>query len=497
MKWMGALLCLMLLAALGVSAQAETGAPKYVFLFIGDGMSYPQIQLAADYLGAIGEEGRAALPPGVRQRQWGDGDTVSPVRLSFMDFAVTGSAMTYDAGSFVPDSASTATAMATGTKTWSGWLGQDTDGGRLETIAEKLHAQLGWRIGIVTTMNLNHGTPAAFYAHQDSRNNYYEIGVELTQSGFEYFAGGEMRRVYGADKDQRSLYELAQEAGYKVTFSPEEAAAVTAQDGKVILSDVNLTDSGTMDFVLDRGRGEWSLADYVEKGIEVLEDGTGFFMMCEGGLIDWACHSNDAGTAIAETLAFADAVQVAVDFARAHPDETLILVTGDHETGGLTIGFAGTDYRTHLEVLARQRVSFQRFEERYAAVYRKEGAAFEEAMRDVEELFGLKTEGDKGDRLVLTAYELEQLREAYDLMLGGCDVEQFTQEQALRYGENNPFCVTVTRILANKAGLDFTTFAHTGLPVAVFAEGVGAERFGGYCDNTDIFRRLAALLGVE
>lgn len=487
-RWMGALLCL-LLAAMGMTARA--GEPRYVFLFIGDGMSYPQLQLAADYLGAIGGEGRAALPPGIRQQQWDD----DPARLSFMDFSVTGTAMTWDADGFVPDSASTGTAMATGTKTWSGWLGLDTWGERLESIAVKLRAQRGWRIGVVTAMNPNHATPAAFYAHQEYRSSYYEIGVELIQSGFDYIAGGKLREENGEDGDQRSLYALAQEAGYRVAFGSAEAEAVAAGGGRVILADAQLMDSGAMDYVLDREAGAWSLADYVEKGIEVLESAPGFFLLCEGGQIDTACHANDAATAIAETLAFADAVQVAIDFAAAHPDETLILVTGDHETGGLTIGYAGTEYQTHLELLARQRMSASRFAERYAARYIREGAAFEEAMRDVEALFGLKAGGDEGDRLVLTGCELEQLREAYELMLGGYDAQQRTQ--ALRYGGYNPFVVTVTRTLANKAGLDFTTFAHTGLPVAVFAEGAGAERFGGYYDNTQIYHRLAALLGVE
>jgi alkaline phosphatase len=110
-----------------------------------------------------------------------------------------------------------------------------------------------------------------------------------------------------------------------------------------------------MDYELDRAEGEWALADYVEKGIEVLDNDKGFFMMCEGGKIDWACHANDAGSTVSDTLALADAVEVAVDFAKKHPQDTLILVTGDHETGGLTIGYAGTDYDTYLTNLTSQR----------------------------------------------------------------------------------------------------------------------------------------------
>ena len=125
-----------------------------------------------------------------------------------------------------------------------------------------------------------------------------------------------------------------------------EADAIGTNTEKAILIDEDLADSDAMAYELDRTDDMWSLADYVAKGIEVLDNDTGFFMMCEGGKIDWACHANDAASSIHDTQALADAVQVAIDFAKEHPDETLILVTGDHETGGLTIGFAGTDYDT-------------------------------------------------------------------------------------------------------------------------------------------------------
>ncbi|MGN0990838.1 MAG: alkaline phosphatase, partial [Candidatus Ventricola sp.] len=224
---------------------------------------------------------------------------------------------------------------------------------------------------------------------------------------------------------------------------------------------------------------------------------TGFFMMCEGGKIDWACHANDAGATVSDTLALADAVQVAIDFAQEHPADTLILVTGDHETGGLTIGFAGTDYDTYLDTLTSQKISYAQFDEAYVAGYKENKTPFEEAMKDVEALFGLKMNGEKTDRLALTDYELERLRTAYALAMTDYDTENYTQEQYVLYGEYNPFSVTVTHILNNKAGVDFTSFSHTGLPVAVFAQGVGAEAFGSYYDNTEIYNRLAALLEVK
>ena len=458
-----------------------TKKPKYVFLFIGDGMGTAQIQSARFYNGTTENNG-----------------AVTEGELSFTSFPEVGSVTTYDSTSFCPDSASTATSIATGYKTYSGMINVDITGSTpYETIAEKLHSQKGWKVGIISSVNLNHATPAAFYAHQASRNNYYEIGEELVASGFEYFAGGGLKKVTGPDKDKTSLYDLAADAGYKVTYTQADAEAVTAADEKVILIDEHLADSDAMDYEMDRQDGEWALADYVAKGIEVLDNDTGFFMMCEGGKIDWACHANDAGATVTDTLALADAVQVAIDFAKEHADETLILVTGDHETGGLTIGFAGTDYDTYLDSLANQTISYAQFDEQYVAAYKENGTSFEDAMKDVEKLFGLKLSGEETDRLVLTDYEVQRLRAAYDLAMSDTSSDDYTQEQYVLYGTYNPFSVTVTHILNNKSGVDFTSYSHTGLPVAVFADGNGADAFTGYYDNTEIYQKMASLVGVQ
>ena len=476
------------------AVSAET--PKYVFLFIGDGMSYPQFQAAADYLGAVADDDYEQALPSVSYADRNGAVLDGPQSLCFMDFEAAGSAVTYDACSFAPDSASTATSIATGEKTYSGMINVDTTGQKaFETIAEKLHEQKGWEIGIISSVNLNHATPAAFYAHQSSRNNYYEIGMELVASDFEYFAGGGLLKPTG-DGTQTSLYDLAEKAGYQVADTQSEAAAIDADDEKVLIIDEHLADSDAMSYEMDRKDGEWALADYVAKGIEVLDNDNGFFMMCEGGKIDWACHANDAGATVTDTLALADAVQVAVDFAKAHPTETLILVTGDHETGGLSIGYAGTDYDTYLDNLTNQKISYAQFDEQYVANYKANKTPFETAMADVEKLFGLKMTGAQDDRLVLTDYEIERLRTAYELAMSDEEVE-YTQEQYVLYGTYNPFSVTVTHILNNKSGIDFTSYSHTGLPVAVFADGIGAQSFNGYYDNTDIFNKLADLLDVE
>lgn len=492
--------------------EAENTVPKYIFLFIGDGMSYPQIQLTNYYQNAASGNDSVTVD--------GEEKTVlkSGNSLAMMNLEVTGSAQTYDSTSFAPDSASTATSIATGHKTWSGSINVSEDFSKeYETIAEKLKAQKNYKIGILSSVNLNHATPAAFYAHQASRNSYYEIGLELIDSGFDYFAGGGLKKTTGSDGDQTDLYELAAEAGYKVVKTQAEAEALTAEDGKAIVIDEHLADSDAMAYEVDRSADEWALADYVEKGIEVLENDNGFFMMVEGGKIDWACHANDAVSTISDTIALDNAVAKAVEFYEKHPDETLILVTGDHETGGLTIGYAGTDYDTFLTNFDNQKISYAKFDSDYVAAYKENQTDFDTVMKDVTELFGLtaptdesaeKTEQkDSADlhpesedtgALEMTAYEYGLLKAAYDETMSRTGEEsEFSQEEYVLYGSYEPLTVTITHILNNKSGINFGSYAHTGLPVEVLVSGVGAEKFEGYYDNTEIYQKLAELTGVE
>lgn len=501
-------------AAVRTETEEETKTPKYVFLFIGDGMSYPQIQLTNYFVSASqGENGGSVTVDGEEKNILS-----SKNQLTMMSFPVAGSAQTYDSTSFAPDSASTATSIATGKKTWSGSINVSEDfSEKYETIAEKLKKQKDYKIGILSSVNLNHATPAAFYAHQQSRNSYYEIGLELIDSNFDYFAGGGLKQTTGSEEDQEDLYALAEKAGYKVVKTQAEAEALTAEDGKAIVIDEHLADSDAMAYELDRQENEWSLADYVEKGIEVLDNDNGFFMMVEGGKIDWACHANDAASTIADTVALDDAVEKAVEFYQEHPDETLILVTGDHETGGLTIGFAGTDYDTFLKNFENQKISYAKFDSDYVAAYKENKTDFDTVMQDVTELFGLAApqdeaadatqqkdsadlhpESENDGALEMTPYEYEQLKAAYETTMSRTgDEEEFGQEEYVKYGSYEPLTVTITHILNNKSGINFGSYAHTGLPVEVLVKGTGAENFDGYYDNTDIYNRMAELVGVE
>ena len=467
--------------------EAEVKGPKYIFLFIGDGMSHVQYQVAANYLGAKDEP----MPEILKGSKY----------LNFMNFEVAGTADTYDSTSFCPDSASTATSIASGKKTHSGTLNMDEEKQeKFETIAEKLHKQLGYKIGIVSSVNLNHATPAAFYAHQASRNSYYEIGLELIESGFEYFAGGELKRLTGDDKDKESLHDLIKKAGYTLATTKEEAEAINAESGKVVIIEENLADSDAMPYEIDRTEDMLSLADYTKKGLEVVNaDDSPFFMMVEGGKIDWACHANDAATVIHDTIAMADAVQVALDFYAEHPEETLILVTGDHETGGLSIGYAGTNYDTYLHLIDAQTTSHTKFDADVLPGILEQEASFEDILAIIEENFGLKAEGEEDDKFVLTEWERSRLEAAFakTLELVKDEEAQLNEEEYVLYGGYTPLTVTLTHIVNNKCGIDFTSYSHTGVPVAVFAQGAGADLFRGYYENTDIFNKLVELTDVE
>ena len=454
-----------------IRAYTENASPKYVFMFIGDGMSSPQTNSAQVFNGR-NQSGLVELQ-----------------ELTFTQFPVVGLQYTQDSTSFCPDSASTATSLSSGYKTHSGVIGMGVD--RVTpgtTIAEMLHDK-GWKIGIVSTVTINHATPAAFYAHIASRNDYYDIGLQMADSGFEYFAGGSVNK---ADDGEKSIYEVLEDKGYLVTNDKDTILSLNADSGKVYAYSPVLQDDGAMPYDIDAPADSLRLKDFVKKGIDVLYNETGFFMMVEGGKIDWAGHANDAVANMSDTLALDEAVEVALDFAKAHPDETLIIVTGDHETGGMTIGYAATGYNTAFDILRNQKCSYIQFDS-YVEEAKADGSfTFDDMMAMVEEYFGLVAPGETAvnEALVMNDYEYAKLQKAYaDDQSGNVD----GYEESLLYGGYSPISVTLTHILNNKAGIGWTSYAHTGLPVPVYAYGEGAELFVGAYDNTEVAHKLMDL----
>lgn len=295
--------------------------PKYVFYFIGDGMGFNHVSLAEYYNGYLN-------------------GNFGPLPISFSEFPVLGMATTFSATNLITDSAAGGTALATGEKTKNGAIGVNADCSQsLESIAYKIHDE-GYKVGISSTVGLNHATPAAFYGHNCSRSNYYDIALEIGSSGFEFFGGGGIIDYKGKDNSEKSIYKIIKKEGYDVIFGLDKWNKRCPKSEKVFFTHDNDPKVNSFPYAIDQKEGDMTHADIVSAGIEFLyNEEKGFFFMSEGGRIDWSSHANDAKTTALEVLNFAEAIEVALNFYREHPEETLIVVTADHETGGLALGY--------------------------------------------------------------------------------------------------------------------------------------------------------------
>lgn len=467
------------LFAADVSTYKVSKPAKYVFLFVGDGMSMTQINSAEIYANSVASK------------------DIAIKKLGFTQFPVSGLTTTYEAGSFITDSASAGTAISTGNKTLSGVINMGPDKTTKYKIITEYMKEAGMKIGIVTSVSLDHATPAAFYAKVPSRSDYYGIATQLASSGFDYFGGGGFAQPTGKNKDQKSIVDVLSGAGYRYVNSKADFAALKPGAGKVVAVNATLQDSSALPYELDRAADDLSLADYTRKGIELLSDGkNGFFMMVEGGKIDWACHANDAGASIGDTLAFDRAIAEAVAFAEKHPKETLIIVTGDHETGGMTLGFAGTKYATFFDKVSLQKMSYVAFVDKIVTPYvaskvaDKASAKLADLVPAIKDAFGL-------DFATLTPYQKEQLEFAFQRTMKNESVRSIQEDQYLLYGGYDPLTVKITQIMNQNAGIGWTSYSHTGVPVPTFAMGVNQELFSGYYDNTDLFRMMAAAMKLQ
>ncbi len=455
--------------------------PKYVFMFIGDGMSSVQTN-AAQILNGNNKVGEVALNP-----------------LGFTQFESVGLTSVHDSTSFAPDSASTATSLSSGYKTHSGVIGLYPDKEEAGVSIAEMARDAGMKVGVVSSVQLNHATPAAYYAHEQSRNNYYEIALQMAESDFDYFGGGGLISPTGKEEDQTHIYEILQENGYTLVNSNDEILALDENSGKVYAMDPTIEESDPMLYAMDMTEDQLGLDDFVQKGIDVLDSEEGFFMAVESGKIDWAGHANDAMANIGDVLAFDEAIQVAVDFANEHPDETLIVVTGDHETGGMSIGHATTGYDTAFQLLNEQTMSYEAFDALFEEmVTENEALTFDEVFTMVTENFGLLAPSEEADNpLVLTPYEYEKLQDAFEVAMTAKEERESSQEHDLLYGGYNPFTVTLTHTLNNKAGIGWTTYSHTGVPIPLYATGAGSEIFNGSYDNTEVFHKLAEVMELN
>lgn len=456
--------------------------PKYIFFFIGDGMASPQVNLTE----------AALADPDFRLA---DG-AITLGAMNLQQFPVAGMATTHAEDRYITGSAAAATALATGHKTTIGTISKNADRTQnLKTMAQ-MAKEKGMKVGIVSSVSIDHATPACFYAHEDSRGNYYDIAAQMATSGFDYFGGGYAKGNFSkyqgrANNFQGDIETLMKNAGYNVVDNL--SGLRSAQPGEKCWAYTGYDGSAALYYEVDRvSTDHVSLAEFTEEGIRLLDNPDGFFMMVEGGKVDWACHANDAVSATHDMVAFDEAIGKAIEFYNQHPKETLIIVTGDHECGGLSLGYAATGYESAFDLLKHQEISYQEFTE-IVKSWKGTGMTFENALESAKTYFGLGdgtiTNNDGSMSLALTDYDRTRLSEAFDGSMNS--VDRTDEEIYLKYGPYyDPFTVTITHILNEKAGISWTSYYHTGVPVPVYAIGEGALVFSGSYDNTDIAKKI-------
>ena len=469
MKKLSLLLSFLLLVLSGYAQQA-----KYVFYFIGDGMGVNQVPGTELYRGEL--EGKIGLTP-----------------IWFTQFPYATTATTFSATNGVTDSAAAGTALATGNKTQNGTIGMKQD---LQTEVSSVAVwakNKGCRVGVTTSVSVDHATPAAFYAHDPSRGSYYKIGTDLYKAGFDFYAGSDFidpNNKDNKDGNSENLYTMAEKNGYTIARGYKDYLKKCKKADKMILfqsEKASEKDRTAIPYAIDRTKDDLTLADITRSAINFLSKdlSKGFFLMVEGGKIDWACHSNDAATAFHEVADMDEAVKVAYEFYSQHPDETLIVVTADHETGGFVLGTGA--YKLNLQVLKNQKVSESGFTRILNELRKKynNNVSWEKVQQALKENFGF------WDKVKLNEKQEERLLAKYNDTFKGKEAKLEKSE----YAQDEPLAAEAKRIIDEIALVGWTSGGHSAGYVPVFAIGAGADLFQGRIDNTEIPIKIAKAAG--
>ena len=459
---------------LAISATAQQA--KYVFYFIGDGMGVNQVLGTEMYLSEL--KGEIGVTP-----------------LLFTQFPYSTMATTFSATNGVTDSAAAGTALATGKKTKNGALGVTKDSERVNSVASWAKEN-GYRVGVSTSVSIDHATPAAFYAHQDKRSAAYQIGLDLIETNFDFYAGSDFVDANNAQakdgKTYESLYSLAQKAGFTIARGYKDYQKKAKKADKMILfqtEKASQKNNGSIPYAIDRKKGDMSLAEITRAGINFLSKdlSKGFFLMVEGGKIDWAGHANDAATNFREVIDMDEAIKVAYEFYSQHPDETLIVVTADHETGGISIG--NGSYNLNLQALKSQKMSEEEFTLLVNGLRTKykNQVPWEAIQQALKENFGF------WDSVKLSEKQEARLKTIYDKSFGNQPVDL---EKTL-YSQAEPISSEAKRILNSIANVGWVSGGHSAGHVPVFAIGANAHLFQERIDNTEIPEKIAEAAGYK
>ena len=457
----------LLLLALLVTGCSSEPKVKYVFYFIGDGMGVNEVIGTNLYNQANGQG-----------------------NVNFTGFPVVNFITTVSANSLVTDSSAAGTALATGTKIDNGVVGVDPDGNWTGNLTEWAHAA-GFGTGVATSVGVNHATPASFVAHTASRNGYEEISLQMIDSSVDFMAGATFLTNRGSGHDAAYFEHKADSAGIAIFKGPAAIRGIDVTKPRVLCLSAKAEDS--IPYAIDRKEDDTRLADFTDAGIRYLEaryGKKGFFFMIEGGKIDYAGHGNDAATCFQEVNDMAESVDLALAFLARHPKQTLIVITADHETGGLMLGSGR--YEMHPERLAKQHACVDELTNQFRAKFFPEGQPFKTPPWDAVKAFFAEETGMWGDVQVSERVDKE-LKDVYDRTFGKGGDRSLSESNL--YSVNFQIVADVVRALDRAAGYQWSFGSHSGSPVGLYVTGACAEEFNTVKDNAEIAPLIAKLAG--
>lgn len=462
-------------AAPGQATEATAGATaqpgdslRYIFYFIGDGMGHGALTAADLYHREVLTHGQ-------------------PLAMTTLPHG--GMLWTRSASSPVTDSAAAGTALATGHKTRNYMLGMDADSIAVQSIAAHLH-QRGWGVGLITTCAPDDATPGAFYSHVDNRRNFYSTACQALESGYEFFAGSSWRGSKDMEGKRTDIVERIK-ATPDILYTTDTDKASRSKRPRVMLHSARPFTRGNVGYVIDSIEGALFLPDMTVACIKHLQRYTPgrFFMMVEGGNIDHTSHSNDGPGSVMETVNFDQALRQALQFYNEHPRETLIIVTADHETGGMAVGTNGTGYTTYPRLWQHQRISKDRYSRHIKELLKTDTVPtwdnFKAWTTSLTGLWG---------PIEVSPGRDEQLHTLFNRTF--IDREQLDERETL-YATFNVLADEIFNTLNDAVGIGFVSINHSGNPVPLMAIGVGAEAFDGIHDNTYIYHTLRRLTGLD
>lgn len=427
-------------------------SPKNIIMIVGDGMG-PAYTTAYRYLS--------------------DNTDTPQVENTVFDRTLVGMSSTYpDLDSdYVTDSAASATALATAVKTYNGAIGVNIEKNPVESVLAFAKKQ-GKKTGIVVTSQINHATPASYLTHNESRNNYNQIADSYIDNGIQadlYLGGGWQYFI----REDRNLVNEFKQKGFH--YVDNYQALDTAPMNKPLFG---LFGKKGLPWAID-DTNKHRLSTMTKAATTRLSNENGYFMLVEASQIDWGGHSNDITAAMAEMDDLAKTLEYLESYVAENPD-TLVVVTADHSTGGLTVGANGV-YEWRPNVIKHMTQSTYSV----AEVFEKEKITQEK----ISQLMNFGITKEEVEELV--ALKSKTLAEIDTFM----KTAKTTKQKKYKPNLKRKLYKAINKIVDKRTNTGWTSSGHTAIDVQVFAFGQGSELFNGYQDNTDIAKKIFTLLG--